>query len=113
MGYGIPITVNTYLSEKNQPNLGQEKAVEWALKLNKTTRSMPYNARRGLDTISSFVIVNRGSWSLYSDNVKMEGGITGNQFFTNPIQSFTGTVIEIIIKVDSLDKLETVDYLDW
>lgn len=113
LGFGIPLTVNKFLHSQGLKKLSQFDAVRWALKLHKTTRSEPHNAGRGLDTISSFVLANRGNWKLFSDEVKMEGFENGNQFSPNPVQNFTGTVIEISIKVDNLNDIETVDFLDW
>ena len=113
LGFGIPLTVNKFLDSQGLQKLSQFDAVKWALKLHKTTRSEPHNAGRGLDTISSFVLANRGNWKLFSDEVKMEGLENGNQFSQNPVQNFTGTVIEISIKVDNLNDIETVDFLDW
>ncbi|MEB2783779.1 hypothetical protein [Algoriphagus persicinus] len=113
LGFGIPFTVNKYLTDHCLSKLSQIDAVEWALKINKTTQSKPYNAGKGLDTISSFVTANKGQWKLFSGEVKMQSGVSGNQFFINPIQNFVGTVIEISIKVDNLSHIETVDFLDW
>ena len=113
LGYGIPLTVNRFLKSQGLHILSQFAAVEWALKLHQTTRSEPHNAGRGLDIISSFVHAIDGSWKLFSDEVKMESSQVGNQFLPNPIQNFTGTVIEISIKVDNLNDLETVDFLNW
>lgn len=59
------------MQRKGENLLSPEDTVKWALKLKKTTQSMPYNAGRGLDTISSFVKVNQGSWQVYTDSVKM------------------------------------------
>jgi hypothetical protein len=113
LGYGIPLTVNGFLKSQGLGILSQFAAIEWALKLHKTTRSEPYNAGKGLDTIASFVQAIDGSWKLFSDDVKMESSQQGNQFSPNPIKNFTGTVIEISIKVDNLTDIETVDFLDW
>lgn len=113
LGFGIPKTVNNYFSNKGAETVSQEDAVKWALKLNRTTQSMPHNAGRGLDTVCSFVKVNNGSWKLFSGNVKMMGNGMRNHFFDNPIINFIGTVIEIIIIVDNLEELETMEVLDW
>lgn len=113
LGFGIPKTVNTFFSNKGADTVSQEDAVKWALKLNRTTQSMPHNAGRGLDTVCSFVKVNRGNWKLFSGNVKMTGNGIRNHFFDNPIDNFIGTVIEITINVDNLEELETMDVLDW
>jgi hypothetical protein len=113
LGYGIPLTVNRFLESQGLEKLSQFDAIGWALKLHKTTRSEPHNAGRGFDTIASFVQAIDGSWKLFSDEVRMESSQQGNQFSPNPIQNFTGTVIEISIKVDNLSDIETVDFLDW
>ncbi|SFU18925.1 hypothetical protein SAMN04489724_0064 [Algoriphagus locisalis] len=113
LGFGIPKTVNNYLSNKGADTVSPYDAVKWALKLNRTTQSMPHNAGRGLDTVCSFVKVNQGSWKLFSDNVKMIGNGNKNIFFENPINNFIGTVIEITIIVNNLEELETMDVLDW
>lgn len=113
LGFGIPKTVNNYFSNKGTETVSQEDAVRWALKLNRTTQSMPHNAGRGLDTVCSFVTVNNGSWKLFSGNIKMMGNGAKNLFFSNPIENFIGTVIEITIIVHNLEELETVDILDW
>lgn len=113
LGHGIPTIVNRFLKSQGLGSLSQFAAVEWALKLNKTTGSEPHNAGKGLDTIASFVRAIDGSWKLFSDEVKMDSSQKGDQFSPNPIQNFTGTVIEISIKVDNLSDIETVDFLDW
>lgn len=113
LGYGIPIIVNKYLKSLDLTELSQFEAVKWALKLNKTTRSEPHNAGRGLDIISSFIRAINGSWKLFSDGVRMESSENGDQFSANPIQNFIGTVIEISINVNNLEDLERKDFLDW
>lgn len=87
--------------------------MKWALKLKKTTQSMPYNAGRGLDTISSFVKANQGSWQVYTDSVKMFSDPSGNIFEENPIENFKGTVIEINMKVTNLEDKSISESFDW
>nr|WP_139235923.1 ATP-binding protein [Algoriphagus locisalis] len=113
LGYGIPLIVNRFLESHGMRKLPQFDAVGWALKLNQTTKSEPHNAGKGLDTIASFIQAIDGTWKLFSDEVKMESSQSGNQFLPNPIQNFTGTVIEISIKVDNLSDIETVEVLEW
>jgi hypothetical protein len=113
LGLGIPKTVNKYFFEKDKKQVSQEESVKWALKINKTTESMPHNAGRGLDTVASFVAVNKGSWELLSDEVQMKGNEKGNIFTKNPIDYFIGTVIEITIKVTNLEEQELINEIDW
>jgi anti-sigma regulatory factor (Ser/Thr protein kinase) len=113
LGYGIPRTVNKFFQEKGLKPLEQVEAVQWALKLNSTTKSMPYNAGRGLDTINSFVGANRGEWRLFSDQIQMISQNGEARFFQNPIEDFIGTVIEISIDINNLENLENQDFLDW
>ena len=113
LGYGIPRTVNKFFQEKDLTPLSQVEAVQWALKLNSTTKSMPYNAGRGLDTINSFVDANQGEWRLFSDQVLMSSQMGKARFDTNPIEDFIGTVIEISIDINNLENLENQDFLDW
>jgi hypothetical protein len=113
LGNGIPRTVNSYFNNKGLHQVSQEDAIKWALKLNKTTESLPHNAGRGLDTICSFVKANNGSWILLSDQIKMGGMRLQNNFTQNPIEYFIGTVIEITIKVANLEDQEIIDTIDW
>ncbi|MEX2568460.1 MAG: hypothetical protein WD431_21125 [Cyclobacteriaceae bacterium] len=113
LGNGIPRTVNSFLNNRGFAQLSQKEAVKWALKLNRTTESLPHNAGRGLDTICSFVRANKGSWILLSDQVKMHGTKKQNIFSQNPIDYFIGTVIEISIKVANLENQEIIDEIDW
>ncbi|WP_026951119.1 hypothetical protein [Algoriphagus mannitolivorans] len=113
LGNGIPRTVNKFLNEKGHKSLDQVEAVKWALRLNSTTKSMPYNAGRGLDTINSFMEANRGEWRLYSDQIKMISRAGETHFIQNPIEDFIGTVIEISIDINNLERLESQDFLDW
>lgn len=101
------------MQRKGESLLSPEDTVKWALKLRKTTQSMPYNAGRGLDTISSFVKANQGRWQVYTDSVKMVSNPSGNNFEENPIENFKGTVIEIIIKVANLEEKSISESLDW
>jgi len=113
LGNGIPRTVNSYFNNKGWNQVSQEEAIKWALKLNKTTESLPHNAGRGLDTICSFVNANKGFWILMSDQIRMEGMQSQNNFSQNPIEYFIGTVIEITIKVVNLEDQEIIDTIDW
>lgn len=113
LGIGIPYSVNSFMQRKGENLLSPEDTVKWALKLKKTTQSMPYNAGRGLDTISSFVKVNQGSWQVYTDSVKMFSDPSGNIFEENPIENFKGTVIEINIKVTNLEDKSISESFDW
>lgn len=113
LGLGIPRKVNEYLSNAGQKHILQEDAVKWALKLNSTTKSMPYNAGRGLDTINSFVEANAGEWRLFSDQIQMISGKGKTHFFRNPIEDFIGTVIEISIDINNLEDLGNLEFLDW
>ncbi|WP_194976437.1 hypothetical protein [Aquiflexum lacus] len=113
LGLGIPKTVNKYFSEKGKNQVSQEEGIRWALKINKTTESMPHNAGRGLDTVASFVQANKGSWELLSDQIRMQGNKKENIFTKNPIDYFIGTVIEITIKVTNLEEQELINEIDW
>lgn len=113
LGNGIPKTVNKYFFEKGKSHISQEESVRWALKINKTTKSMPHNAGRGLDTVGSFVEANKGSWELLSDQIRMIGNENENIFTKNPIDYFIGTVIEITIKVNNLEEQELINEIDW
>lgn len=113
LGFGIPITVNKFLNSIGKEPLSSQDAVKWAIELNRTTKSMPYNAGKGLDTISTFVKSNNGSWRIYSDIVTMISKNGEVQYSVNPIENFTGTVIEVSIKVDNLNTKETVDFFEW
>jgi hypothetical protein len=113
LGLGIPKTVNQYFYKKGKEQVSQEDGVKWALKLNKTTESMPYNAGRGLDTVGSFVEANKGSWEILTEEVQMRGNEKGNIFTKNPIDYFIGTVIEITIKVANLEDQKIISDLNW
>jgi hypothetical protein len=113
LGIGIPFSVNSFMQRNGHPLLTAEETIKWALQFRKTTQSMPYNAGRGLDTISTFLQKNEGCWSLYSDSIKMESSLQCNKFEVNPVKNFKGTVIEISIKVANLDQKTTEDSFDW
>lgn len=112
LGIGIPTAVNSYLRANNKPVLPNSDTIEWALTLLKTIKSHPKNQGRGLDTVNSFMLSNRSSWSLYSGNIKMAAGVWGRTFSSNPIENFIGTVIELNIKINNLEEKDDTDYLD-
>ncbi|MDN3204574.1 hypothetical protein [Algoriphagus sediminis] len=113
LGNGIPRTVNRFFQGKGFDLLSQVDAVKWALRLNSTTKSMPHNAGRGLDTINSFVYANNGEWSLFTDQIQMISKNGKPRFAKNSIDYFVGTVIEISIDINNLESLESQDFLDW
>lgn len=113
LGIGIPYSVNSYMQRNGNPLISAEDTIKWALKFRKTTQSMPYNAGRGLDTISSFLQKNKENWYLYSDSVIMESSPHPNNFEENPVKNFKGTIIEISIKVSNLEEKIIEDSFNW
>lgn len=113
LGKGIPKSVNQYKLDQGEGRLTDIECVKWALEENKTVKSMPYNAGKGLDTINHFVKTNKGSWKLFSGDVLMRGFPSRNNYESNPIYNFTGTVIQINISVKNLCDLEFVETDEW
>jgi hypothetical protein len=113
LGIGIPFSVNSFMQRNGKPLLKAEDTLKWALELKKTTQSMPYNAGKGLDTISSFMQTNQGNWRIYSDSIWMESDPEGNKFEENPVKCFIGTVIEVSINVANLNEKIIEDSFDW
>jgi hypothetical protein len=113
LGIGIPSSVNSYLQRKGSTLLTAEETVKWALELKKTTQSMPHNAGRGLDTISTFLQTNKGTWRLYSDSIRMTSTPESNKFEENPVKHFKGTIMEISINVSNLNEKTIEDSFNW
>ena len=113
LGIGIPSSVNSYLQRKGSTLLTAEETVKWALELKKTTQSMPHNAGRGLDTISTFLQTNKGTWRLYSDSIRMTSTPESNKFEENPVKHFKGTIMEISINVSNLNEKTIENSFNW
>lgn len=106
-GCGIPSVVR-----KKNPDFNAKECVEWALKEKNTTKSRPNNEGMGLSLIRLFAQNTKGSLTILTDNCYYicRGG---KERFTNPINGFQGTLIELSIKVDSLEEShDSLDY-DW
>ena len=113
LGIGIPSSVNSYLQRKGSTLLTAEETIKWALELKKTTQSMPHNAGRGLDTISTFLQTNKGTWRLYSDSIRMTSTPESNKFEENTVKHFKGTIMEISINVSNLNEKTIEDSFNW
>jgi hypothetical protein len=113
LGIGIPMSVNNYNKENGIEEFTAIKCVEWALKENMTTKSIPQNKGKGLDNIQSFMKANDCNWTLYSDIVLMNGNPLGIEFKTNPISFFRGTLVQLNIKIDNLQNEEIQEEFNW
>lgn len=112
-GIGIPHSVNNYRLREREKPLAAIDCVKWAIKENKTTKSIPQNMGKGLDLLKTFLKTSSNQWMLYSDKVKMRGTPWGNRYERNPIAHFRGTIAQISIRIESLQPLEIESKFDW
>jgi anti-sigma regulatory factor (Ser/Thr protein kinase) len=112
-GIGIPHSVNNYRLGEKETSLPDIDCVKWAIKENKTTKSIPQNMGKGLDLLKTFLKTSNNHWVLYSDKVKMKAAPWGNRYEQNPIAHFKGTIAQIKIRIDSLQPLEFESDFDW
>jgi hypothetical protein len=112
-GIGIPGSVNGSRRNKNQTMLSEIDSIKWAIKENNTVHSIPQNAGKGLDTVNSFVKENMGELKLMSGGAQLTGISGKNNYSSNIVQGFKGTVIQVTIKIDNLEAVDILDHLDW
>jgi len=113
LGIGIPSVVNGYLHSIGEKSLGSEDCLKWAIKENKTTRSIPNNMGKGLDIVHSFSKANGCKWGILSADAQLIGYPSGNRFYQNPIEHFKGTIVSLEIPVENLPAKESVDTEGW
>ncbi len=108
-GIGIPRSVNRYMLGHNKPVLSAIDAVKWAMKENKTTKSIPHNMGKGLDNVKTFMQSTGNSWELFSNDALFLGYPSSNRYRDNPIPFFEGTIAQINIKISTLENFEEQD----
>ncbi len=109
-GIGIPKTVNGHLQKQGKNKLSNKECLEWAFENKNTIQSIPANKGLGLNTITSFLSVNKGILRLLTDSIGQK--LENNEIFYyeySPLV-FSGTVIEITINVDNLQELDEDDF---
>ena len=106
LGVGIPQTVNEYLKSNGREELSDFKAVEWAIEKGRSVKSKSHNIGAGLDNIVS-ILRGVGEIKIFTSSVYYHIDIWGNRnFMVNPIRNFIGTIIEISIYTNKLDKID-------
>jgi hypothetical protein len=112
-GIGIPASVNDSRRKDRKSVLSEIDCLKWAVKENNSIHSIPRNAGKGLDIVSSFVKKNKGSWRLLSGNAQIKGSSSRNNYSPNIINNFKGTLIEITIKIDNLEVVDIIEDFTW
>ena len=112
-GIGIPISVNAYRQRSGQAMLSERDCIQWALGENNTTKSIPQNRGKGLDTVQSFMRSTGNSWQLFSGSVLMRAFPSGIRYQTNPMAFFLVTAIQLNFKIDNLQEEQSEEYFDW
>ncbi len=105
LGVGIPETVNTYFSSKNESRLKNGDALRWAVQYGKTSQSQFYNKGYGLANVISN-LKGVGTLEIYSNDVACRLRNNYLSYFQNPIPNFIGTLIEINIDIDNLEQAD-------
>lgn len=111
-GLGIPGTVNNYLKAKGYKVLLESEAIQWAIKENTSIASHPNNKGKGLNTLISFMKTNKGEARLLSNGTRLEITPDAENTSSNPIGSFKGTLVELTIRIDNLEKKEVDGFVD-
>ena len=106
LGVGIPKTVNEFMKAIAKDALTDFEAVAWAFQRGQSVKSKSHNAGAGLDNIISN-LRGIGEIQIYTNNVYCKVFIDGSKRFqVNPIKNFIGTLIEITIFTNKLDKID-------
>lgn len=107
-GVGIPHSVNTYLKSQGSinENFKATEALNWALQLNNSAKSIPRNQGKGLDNVVNFIKSNKSNLFIYTNDAYLR--INSKSGFEeiiekNYINNFKGTIVAFTINVNNLD----------
>lgn len=106
LGIGIFESVNRYHLNNMLETMGEIDSVNWAIKEKSTTKSIPRNKGLGLSNIFTFIKTNSSEITLYTGNVAVFGNKYNTKSYLNLIRPFTGTVIEVELRIDNLPEIE-------
>ena len=111
-GIGIPSSVNSYLSRNGQPVLEDWDAIQKAIQLGFSVKSIPRNQGRGLDNLLSMVESLNGTILIISNNGVLQRS-PGNKMKVGSFgYNFSGTLIKVIIKKEAFET-EDNEELTW
>ncbi len=114
LGVGIVNSVNNYMIINGEEDLSDFDALTWAFKKGQSVKSKKYNMGVGFENILKNLL-GVGEVHLFTGNLYCYISLLGKMRMSiNPIQHFIGTLIEIVIYTEKLEKIdETVleDYI--
>lgn len=106
LGVGIAHKINSYLAGKGEATLSDKEAIIKAFELSFSSKSIPQNRGRGLDTLKTIVLSCNGTLRLIANNYSLSFNVKGKGKFDgfSLKNEFCGTLFEIILDTNAFDK---------